>query len=116
MLLLAAIGLSVGFERPQRAEVATPQRAEVATPQRAEVAMPAAAGRLQIDPAFAKNITVYHVNPHKYGAVPLNMDTADPAGDLFFDFHNVLIMPLQCPQGAASGHGCTNPEAVAPDL
>jgi hypothetical protein len=43
-------------------------------------------------------------------------DTGDAAGDLFFDLHNVLINPLECPQGAASGHHCTNPEAIAPDL
>jgi len=69
-----------------------------------------------IDPAHAVNITVYHVNPLRYGPKPINMDTGDEAGDMFFDFHNVLIMPLQCPNGAASGHGCANPEALAPDL
>ena len=42
----------------------------------------ASATALKIDPAYAKNITVYHVNPHKYGAVPVNMDTADATGDL----------------------------------
>ena len=25
------------------------------------------------DPQHAENITVYHVNPHQYGAVPVNM-------------------------------------------
>jgi len=69
-----------------------------------------------IDPAHAVNITVYHVNPKRYGANPINMDTGDEPGDMFFDFHNVLITPLQCPDGAASGHGCNNPEAIAPDL
>ena len=24
-----------------------------------------------------KNITVYHVNPHEFGAIPVNMDTGD---------------------------------------
>lgn len=69
-----------------------------------------------IDPAHAVNITVYHVNPKRYGPNPINMDTGDEPGDMFFDFHNVLIMPLECPNGAASGHGCSNPEAIAPDL
>lgn len=63
-----------------------------------------------------KNITVFHVNPKQYGPNPLNMDTGDAAGDMFFDMHNVIIMPLECPHGAASGRGCTNPEAVADDL
>ena len=45
------------------------------------------------------NITVYHVNPHSYGAIPLDMDTADEAGDKFFDLQDVLIMPLECPHG-----------------
>ena len=62
------------------------------------------------------NLTVYHVNPHSYGAIPLDMDTADEAGDIFFDMNDVLILPLSCPNGAASGHGCTNQEAVSPDL
>jgi hypothetical protein len=28
-----------------------------------------------IDPAHAANITVYHVNEHSFGAVPINMNT-----------------------------------------
>ena len=48
-----------------------------------------AASVLRIDPKHAGNITVYHVNPHKYGAKPVNMDTGDATGDLFFD----LISP-----------------------
>ena len=28
-----------------------------------------------IDPAHALNITVYHVNEHSFGAVPVNMNT-----------------------------------------
>lgn len=26
-----------------------------------------------VDPQYADNITVYHVNPHQYGAIPVNM-------------------------------------------
>lgn len=33
------------------------------------VALPA------IDPMYATNITVYHVNEHKFGAIPVNMDS-----------------------------------------
>ena len=28
-----------------------------------------------VDPAYAANITVYHVNEHSFGAVPINMNT-----------------------------------------
>eukprot|EP00040_Diaphanoeca_grandis_P015248 m.77569 g.77569 ORF g.77569 m.77569 type:complete len:329 (+) comp25027_c0_seq1:92-1078(+) len=70
----------------------------------------------RIDPAFETNITVYHVNPKPFGAVPLNMDTGDAAGDLFFDLMLVYLEPLDCPHGAQSGHGCSNPEVVSPDL
>lgn len=73
-------------------------------------------GAASIDPKYAKNITIYHVNPHQLGAKPVNMDSGDAPGDMFFDFHNVIIMPLRCPHGAQSGHGCSNPEAVAPNL
>ena len=48
----------------------------------------------KIDPAHAKNITVFHVNEHKFGAVPVNMNTADATGDLIFDLVEVLISPL----------------------
>jgi hypothetical protein len=30
------------------------------------------------------NITVYHVNEQSYGAAPLDMNTADLNGDMFF--------------------------------
>lgn len=69
-----------------------------------------------IDPLYAMNITVYHVNPKPYGAKPINMDTGDAAGDLFFDLAMVLITPLSCPNGAASGHDCSNPETISDDL
>ena len=38
------------------------------------------------------NITVYHVNPRKYGGVPFNMDTGDVAGDLYFILRSVCVM------------------------
>jgi hypothetical protein len=34
-----------------------------------------AAAAPRIDPAYAVNITVYHVNEHSFGAVPINMNT-----------------------------------------
>jgi hypothetical protein len=64
-----------------------------------------------IDPAHATNITVYHVNPRSSGAIPVNMDTGNGAGDLFFDLFEVLMYPLACSNPEHAGHSCTNPEA-----
>ena len=36
----------------------------------------------QIAPEFARNITVFHVNPAEYPVAPLNMNTADLLGDM----------------------------------
>ena len=43
-----------------------------------------------------KPITVYHVNPARFGPVPRNTDAADPLGDLFFEMFEVLNIPLAC--------------------
>ena len=68
-------------------------------------------------PSHAVNITVYHVNPHKYGAIPVNMDTGDATGDLFFDLFEVMMSPLECASGTKTpGHSCSNPEATGKDL
>lgn len=72
---------------------------------------------LQTRPSHAVNITVYHVNPHKYGAIPVNMDTGDATGDLFFDLFEVMMSPLECASGQKTpGHSCSNPEANGKDL
>ena len=47
-----------------------------------------------VDPKYAQNITVFHVNEHKYGAIPVNMNTADAIGDVIFDLLEVLISPI----------------------
>jgi hypothetical protein len=39
----------------------------------------------QIPPQYAVNITVFHVNPEEYGVAPINMNTADALGDMYFD-------------------------------
>ena len=73
-----------------------------------------------IDPQYALNITVFHVNEHKFGAVPVNMDTGDVTGDLFFDLLEVIMAPLTCAhQKAPPKYGpntCANQEAVGSDL
>ena len=77
---------------------------------------------LSIDPKHAKNITVYHVNEHKFGAIPVNMDTADALGDMFFDMLEVIPYPLSCPDGPDTPWDkpypspCTNPETAGVDL
>lgn len=61
------------------------------------------------------SVTMYHVNPRKYGPVPVNMDTGDAAGDLFFELFEVLIVPLACADKNATHHfNCDNPEANSP--
>ena len=62
-------------------------------------------------------LTMYHVNPRKYGPVPVNMDTGDARGDLFFDLMQVLTVPLACADKSVSHHSfnCNNPEATSPN-
>ena len=62
------------------------------------------------------NVTVYHVNPHRYGAIPVNMDTGDAMGDCFFDLAEVVVAPLACADPTHQAHGCANEEAVGQDL
>ena len=77
---------------------------------------------LAIDPKYAANITVFHVNPHKYGPIPVNMDTGDALGDMFFDMLEVIMYPLSCPNGTHTTppspyyNPCLNPEAGGADL
>ena len=67
-----------------------------------------------LDPAFSEKLTVYHVNPEIYGAAPINMDTADLAGDAFFDLRSIA-QPMECAHDSRSSD-CTNPEVTSNDL
>ena len=62
------------------------------------------------------DVVMYHVNPQKFGPVPLNMDTADASGDLFFELMQVLTVPLACsdPNITRRPFNCDNPEAADP--
>jgi len=51
--------------------------------------------RRTIDPRFAANLTLYHVNEANYSAAPRNMNTADVDGDLYFDLRS-RGLPLEC--------------------
>lgn len=72
-----------------------------------------------INPLYAKNITVFHVNPASYGLVPIDMNTGDAAGDLFFWIKSVQT-PLECAKNASQAHmagfDCRNAEVTSPDL
>merc|ERR1719401_946561 len=46
--------------------------------------------------ALDEQVTMYHVNPLRFGPIPRNMDTADVTGDLFFELFEVLTIPLAC--------------------
>uniref|UniRef100_A0A7S4BPT5 Uncharacterized protein n=1 Tax=Chrysotila carterae TaxID=13221 RepID=A0A7S4BPT5_CHRCT len=74
-------------------------------------------GATAVDP-LSKTITVFHVNPLREGVIPVNMDTADLRGDMFFDVHSKTL-PIQCavpPPSIYSRIDCSNPEVVASDL
>ena len=62
------------------------------------------------------DLTVYHVNPIHYAAAPVNMDTGDALGDMYFDLRSVGL-PLECAHPSpSSAHDCENQEVVAGDL
>ena len=61
-------------------------------------------------------VTIYHVNPRSYAPAPVNMNTADLNGDLYFDLRGVYT-PLECANPTPqSAHDCDNIEVTAPDL
>ena len=63
-----------------------------------------------------KEVTMYHVNPLKFGPIPVNMDAADVAGDFFFQLFEVLTVPLACEKAQyPKPFECRNLEVVAPD-
>ena len=59
-------------------------------------------------------LTVYHVNPRSYSPTPLNMDTGDDVGDMYFDMRTKAL-PLECAAKPKSAD-CSNAEVVADDL
>jgi len=42
-------------------------------------------GATAFNPAHTARLTVWHINPKHLGAVPVNMDSGNIAGDMFFD-------------------------------
>jgi len=74
-----------------------------------------AVGVTPIPPEYAQNITVYHVNPTTFGHTPINMDTGDALGDLYFDLRSVDL-PIECAKPDANPTDCQNQEVVAKNL
>ena len=60
------------------------------------------------------NLTVYHVNPYHMGSWPIEMDTANVEGDIYFDVRG-MVAPMECRQDP-QGHDCVNPEVESNDL
>lgn len=72
----------------------------------------------QISPQYARNMSLYHLHPTSAGARPVNMDTGDVAGDLYF-YLDQFLLPLECANASGdfrSEFDCDNPERVDPDL
>lgn len=75
-------------------------------------------GIAQIAPEHAENVTVYHLNPASAGAMPVNMDTGDALGDLFF-YLGQFLLPLECKNASKDMRehfDCDNPERVDENL
>jgi len=66
--------------------------------------------------ALTVDLTVYHVNPLHEGVIPIDMDTADLRGDMFFDLRSKTL-PVECSSDNPMMAGdCANEEVVDPDL
>jgi len=74
--------------------------------------------RVVSEEASTTNLTVYHVNPKSAGALPVNMDTGDALGDLYF-YLGQFLLPLECKNVSKQSRAhfdCDNPERVDPNL
>jgi hypothetical protein len=70
--------------------------------------------------AAPQDVLMYHVGPRHYGPNPADSDTADAAGDFFFEMFEVISIPLACGDpdvcpGWNCPFECRNPEASDPD-
>lgn len=69
-----------------------------------------------IPSAYAEKITVFHVNQATYGIAPINMDTADLLGDMYFDMRSKAL-PIECAShSSASKRDCDNAEVASDNL
>eukprot|EP00043_Microstomoeca_roanoka_P000128 m.26906 g.26906 ORF g.26906 m.26906 type:complete len:119 (+) comp10137_c0_seq3:103-459(+) len=76
------------------------------------VAVLLTAAKGTIDPQYAINMTIYHVNELNFTKGTLvNMDTADVYGDLYFDIR-AYVDPIACSVPVPVLPDCTNPEPI----
>lgn len=64
--------------------------------------------------ALGGSAKIYHLNPIEAGVVPVNMDTGDALGDLYF-YLGQFLLPLECANKSNHSSGsfdCNNPERV----
>ena len=71
-----------------------------------------------IPPEHLAELDVYHVNPPSFSDTPLDMNTGDDAGDMFFNLQSTFA-PILCRNRSsplAASLTCKNAETNAPDL
>ena len=71
-----------------------------------------------IPPEHLAELDVYHVNPPSFSDTPLDMNTGDDAGDMFFNLQSTFV-PILCRNRSsplAASLTCKNAETNAPDL
>lgn len=69
------------------------------------------------DPAWT-TIEVFHINPASYGAAPIDMNTGDVLGDMYFDLRSKALS-IECADAKnyqRNAHTCANAEVASPDL
>lgn len=60
-----------------------------------------------------QDLTVFHVNPISFPSAPINMNTGDVLGDMYFDLRSVSL-PLECAHPSTKEpHDCDNVEVVS---
>ena len=65
-------------------------------------------------PPGGANITVFHINEVSFGAAPLNMNTGDALGDMYFDLRSKALA-IECASGSPSAaRDCDNAEVNPP--
>jgi hypothetical protein len=65
-----------------------------------------------------RTITVYHINPAEFGAAPIDMNTGDVLGDMYFDIRT-RCLAIECADAnnyQRNAHTCENAEVASPDL
>jgi hypothetical protein len=71
-----------------------------------------------IPPAHLAELDVYHVNPPSFSDTPLDMNTGDDAGDMFFNLQSTFV-PILCRNRSsplAASFTCKNAEINGADL